>query len=197
MKPVFSCLALSLLSLGIPVLAAPPRPVLERVASFSAWNVPAVTYRVQSFEGRTFVYSIRMGVPVEEDPETLPIREGDRVRCMLRGAAGGTRGTLKILRWRELKGFLRPPSEQAGKGGTFFFGTIVRNPTLQNRKELLAMGPEDLSPPEHGLPLADSGASLPLGPVLILGRLDETEASSSNRLEPYLEVVKWIGLGSR
>jgi hypothetical protein len=194
MKSVFSCLALSLFSLGTPAPANPPRFAFDRVESFSTCNSPVVTYRVQSFEGRTFVYSIRMGVPVDEDPQALPLREGDRVRCALRDTAEGKRRPFKMVRWRELKAFLRHPSEETRKGEGFFIGTIVLNATLRNRKELITMGPEDLSPPEHGIPLTESGSSLPLGPILILGHLDETQSSSSNRLEPYLEVVKWIGL---
>ncbi|WP_306592036.1 hypothetical protein [Geothrix sp. 21YS21S-4] len=85
-----------------------------------------------------------------------------------------------------LKALLLSDFPPIGKGNAFFAGAVVRGADSHRREFVPGEGKDRIA--------LESGTPLPPGPALILGHLDETRASSSNRLEPYLVVGAWISL---
>lgn len=193
MKTLHPILMSMVLFLGHPVQARTPRIDFGRVVAFRAGG-SGDPYRIQPFAGCAIVFTNRMGIPVMEDPETLPILATDLVTCTLAPGPGGRRTSTLRVPWKQLKAFLLRPCAGISKGDSFFMGTLVLNAAQHHRRELRVGGAGDLGAEAQGYPLTDSGANLPLGPILILGRLDDSLSSISNRLEPNLVVTKWTAL---
>lgn len=194
MKTLHPILMSMVLCLGHPAQAGAPRLDFGRVVAFRAGGSGANPYRIQSFAGCSIVFTYRMDTPVMEDPETLPILATDLVTCTLVPASAGRRASTLRVPWKELRAYLLRPRVGLSKGDSFFVGTLVINPAQHHRRELRMGGAGDLGAEAEAYPLTDSGANLPLGPILILGRLDDSLSSISNRLEPHLVVTKGTAL---
>lgn len=182
------------LSLGLAAQAGTHHVDFGRVVAFRTRESGANPYRLQSLAGCSIVFIYQMGTPVMEDPETLPILAAETVTCTLAPGLGGRRTSTLRVPWKQLKAFLLRPCAGISKGDSFFMGTLVINAAQHHRRELRMGGAGDLGAEAQGYPLTDSGANLPLGPILILGRLDASLSSISNRLEPNLVVTKWTAL---
>ena len=183
-----------LMLMSLPALGRPSRTDFSRVASFRTGAPGAVLHRLQAFSGGTILYTYRTGIPMLENPASLSIQPLDFVKCSLISMADGKRRSYLRARWRDLKAFLLRPCDEAGKGESIFAGTVVVNTAQHRRRELRMAGAGDLEVEAQGIPLTETGARIPLGPVLILGKLDDSLESSSNRLEPYLVVTRWVAL---
>jgi len=125
------------------------------------------------FEGHTFPYLLRNGIPVPQGPALPPSAE-DRVPCRTaKGAGWVNREALE----RHLRAGAWPEVE-----GTAVLGLLVRE---GGRWTLVTEGP--------ATPLAGPATTaMKPGRALVLGHTDNTIMSTDQRDETFLVVEKWV-----